>query len=72
VILIQIDGGGALGGATNGLIFYRAAQGPSNYTMRGLCLTGFRGAAVTAAIVDSLLEHLPKKLSALEQIVLVR
>jgi hypothetical protein len=52
VILIQIDGGAGGVSATNGLIFY-PGNGVSNYTVRGLCLTGFTGAAITAGPVYS-------------------
>jgi hypothetical protein len=53
VILIQIDGGGLFfNGTRNGFALY-PGSGPSNYLIRGLCLTGFRSAAITAGAVDS-------------------
>lgn len=61
VILIQIDGGG--GGSAPGLLFNSGSGiASSNYTVRGLCLTGFfgttngstYGTAITAGVVDSL------------------
>jgi len=64
VILIQIDGGaGGLAPARNGFLFNpNGGNAPSNYTVRGLCLTGFfgttngssSGTAITAGVVDSL------------------
>lgn len=53
VILIQLDGGaGGFASANNGLVFYRGS-GVTNYSVRGLSVTGF-GTAITAAVVDSL------------------
>lgn len=64
VILIQIDGGaGGFAPAKNGFVFNRgSANGMANYTVSGLCLTGFfsstngssSGVAITAGVVDSL------------------
>ena len=64
VILIQIDGGtDGLVPAKNGFVFNpNSGNAPSNYTVRGLCLTGFfgttngstYGTAITAGVVDSL------------------
>lgn len=64
VILIQIDGGpGGSAPARNGFVFNPgSANAPSNFTVTGLCLTGFFGStngstygiAITAGLVDSL------------------
>lgn len=64
VILVQIDGGaGGADPAKNGLLFNPGSGNAlSNYTVRGLCLTGFFGStnnitfgtAITAGVVDSL------------------
>jgi hypothetical protein len=61
VILIQVDGGSGAGSHTGLLFNPGSGSAPSNYTVRGLCLTGFgttngsaSGIAITAGVVDSL------------------
>lgn len=53
VILIQLDAANGISlGTASGLFLY-PGSGESNYTVRGLCLTGFDNVAIVAGTVDS-------------------